>query len=114
MGDRANVCVVDGDDKVFLYTHWGGTELPETLQAALRRGGDRWTDAPYLRRIIVSEMIGPDRLMATTGVGIATHPPDGEDRVLRVDTEAQTVTVGERTYTIPEYVALEPENLPEL
>lgn len=73
MGDRANVVVVQHGGKkgartggVFLYTHWGGSELGRTLRDALARAGgkgraategNRWDDEPYLVRIIFSEML---------------------------------------------------------
>jgi hypothetical protein len=43
MGDRANVFIKNSYDVekcgkgVYLYTHWGGHELAETVQAALKR-----------------------------------------------------------------------------
>jgi hypothetical protein len=44
MGDRANVYVKNTDTQgVFLYSHWGGTELPATVQKALKRKA--WTRA---------------------------------------------------------------------
>jgi len=53
MGDRANVYIrEDNDHGVYLYTHWGGYELPEVVRRALARGESRWSDAPYLARIV--------------------------------------------------------------
>ncbi len=91
MGDRANV-VIDEEDggTIYLYTHWGGTDLPQTLQNALKRKW-RWQDESYLARIILQEMTGPE--IRETGYGIATSPPDNGKPYLRVSTKAQTVTV---------------------
>lgn len=57
MGDRANVVVIDGDEQVCLYTHWNGYEVAEVLQNALKRGKERWAQAPYLARIIFCDMV---------------------------------------------------------
>lgn len=90
MGDRANVQVISRSEKVTLYTHWAGSELPVTLRLALARGKSRWTDFPYLSRIIFSEMIeGNERNL--TGFGISQEIGDGADRVAVVNVDAQTV-----------------------
>jgi hypothetical protein len=91
MGDRANVHVAG----VYLYTHWGGYNLPETVRAALIRAqeGDRWQDDPYLARIIFCEMVtGSEK--GTTGYGISATCGDGAERVLIVDTRSQQVGFG--------------------
>ena len=92
MGDRANVIVQDGDEQVCLYTHWAGTELPQTLRDALERGRERWNDAQYLARIIFCEMVKGCE-METTGFGISQTPGDGAGRILYVNVDAQTVSV---------------------
>ena len=104
MGDRANVHVFEGkgDNGVYLYTHWNGTELPVTLQTALRRK-QRWTDVAYLARIIFGEMVKGEEA-GVTGFGIGTSMCDGQARILHVDTESQTVTVNEgRKFSFEEY-----------
>ena len=36
MGDRANIeMVYESGEKIYFYTHWSGSELPEILQNAL-------------------------------------------------------------------------------
>lgn len=57
MGTRAQVCVVDGKEKIYLYQHYDGYELPNTVRRALQRGTDRWNDMEYLSRIIFCEML---------------------------------------------------------
>jgi len=86
MGDRGNIKV----GKVYLYTHWGGSEIPEILKKALVRGMGRWNDEPYLTRIIFCEMIKDD-VMGDTGYGISTHICDNEHEILEVDCNTQTV-----------------------
>ena len=100
LGDRANVVVeqtyyeVDangiGGPPIYLYTHWGGSALPDTLLQALKLQ-DRWDDEAYLARIIFKTMGAGGE--GTTGFGISASPPDNEYPYLRVDCKNQTVTV---------------------
>ncbi len=109
MGDRAEVTVIDGTSKVVLYTHWCGTELPETLRRAMIRGESRWDDAPYLARTIVCEMIKEDGgrengLDKITGIGISSQPQDSEHKPLTVNTDEQTVQMGDYIFTFEQYI----------
>lgn len=88
MGDRGNIIVKDGESTVYLYTHWTGSDLPETLKGALSRGKDRWDDGLYLTRVIFQDMIGNDKDI--TGFGISSVYGDGGTD-LRVDIDKQTV-----------------------
>ena len=114
MGDRRNVIVAESDKAeahVALYTHWSGSELPDTVAAALDRARDRWDDPTYLTRAIFSEMIrveNPDDviegLMSTTGLGIEPILAGSENYCeaspgydLFVDVKAQTVYDGDDT-----------------
>ena len=98
MGDRANVAVVqhDGKSLVYLYTHWAGTELPETVRQSLMRAtggpmdGNRWGDEQYLARIIFCEMVKGQEL-ATSGYGISSLIGDGDYRIVEVNPKKQTV-----------------------
>lgn len=93
MGDRGNIVVSDGQNPpVFLYSHWTGSDLPKILQQALKRGKGRWGDAPYLTRIIFSEMIKDD-VLAETGYGISTSITDNENNILLVDDDKRVVKV---------------------
>lgn len=90
MGDRANVRVTSkGSGEVYLYTHWCGTELPETVRRALSKNW-RWDDAFYLCRIIFCEMV-KDAVADETGFGISSRVGDGDQHVVHVDVDAQTV-----------------------
>jgi hypothetical protein len=103
MGDRANIYVKQhdhtGDPKpgIYLYTHWGGTELAATLQEALIRGEERWGDEQYLTRIIFSEMVGTG-VDENTGFGITTYPCDNGWPLLVVDSKNRQVSVSEFPY----------------
>jgi hypothetical protein len=88
MGDRGNIFVKNGDEKgVYLYSHWGGSELPIILKQALSRQ-IRWGDASYLTRIIFDEMTR-DRQGEELGFGISAVLTDNEHPIVVVDTERQ-------------------------
>lgn len=117
MGDRANIVMkqktVSGESvDLYFYTHWSGSDLPAILQSALIRGKDRWTDEPYLTRIIFSEMI-KDELMDNTGFGISVYPTDNEHPLIFVDVKAQKVSIefesGVKEWSFSDYVALDAE-----
>ena len=90
MGDRANVEIKDSNGSIFLYTHWGGSELKNTVKHALRRR-QRWNDGQYLARIIFCEMIGKDNWDGETGFGISATIHNGEEKIIIVDVPNQTV-----------------------
>lgn len=105
MGDRANI-VIRGNypadlgvrEAVFLYSHWGGTEMPETLRCALERGESRWTDDQYLPRIIFEDMVKGD-MGGETGYGISTRLHDNEyDLLVVLPDEQRIVRLPERIY----------------
>ena len=117
MGDRANVHVKDAG--VLLYTHWGGTALPLTVQRALARGKGRWGDEAYLARIVFCEMVSGDE-MGDTGYGISaeTMMCDNEHKIIQLDSRDLMVRfmnedrdVAYNTWTMEEYVDLDPDSL---
>lgn len=80
MGDRANCYIKMGAESgVYLYTHWGGTELPSVVKEALESpaGRARIDDDAYLARIVFEKMIegASDK---ETGYGISPHLTDNE------------------------------------
>ena len=93
MGDRAQIAIkISNDSRVYLYTHWAGSELIDTLKAALKRGKNRWNDEEYLARIIFAEMVKGD-LMAETGYGIGTEMHgDIEHPVPILDCQTQMIS----------------------
>jgi hypothetical protein len=97
MGDRASVGVKNFGETVYLYTHWGGTELAEVVKGALDRGRARWDDGAYLGRIVFEDMIdGQDDRGGTTGFGIMASPTGEEDPLIVLDCAKKTVTVSGR------------------
>lgn len=111
MGDRRNIIVGEGPGKpaVSLYTHWSGTEAPETLANALDRGRSRWGDTEYLARIIFDEMT-KDAHGELTGYGIGVSTDgvnascEASKRDLIVNDNEQTVTTEYDTRTYEEFI----------
>lgn len=102
MGDRANIYVVDQpkaapDDTettgIYLYTHWNGSEWPQMLRAALSlpTARRRWSDEPYLLRILTDQLF-KDLRDGETGGGIGTMIGDNEYPITVLDMVAQTVS----------------------
>lgn len=93
MGDRANVVMVDrrGEETrfVYLYTHWGGYELPLTVKAALQRK-QRWDDDSYLARIIFATMTKGHE-DGETGFGIGAWRPDNEHPYILIDCDERRI-----------------------
>lgn len=99
MGDRANAVTLGWPIKseenrraVFLYSHWGGHELPERVRQALDSGAGRgrWADPAYLARIVFDAMQG-DQHGEETGFGISTTPPDNEYDFIVLDADSECV-----------------------
>lgn len=89
MGDTANVLVRERNSQVYLYTHWNGSELPKIVQRALKRK-QCWDDGQYLARIIFCEMIkGYED--GETGYGISSVVGDGNNRIVSVYVDDQTI-----------------------
>ena len=117
MGDRANIRIKQQYDEtgnatnlyIYLYSHWGGSDLPMVLQMALKKKW-RWDDPSYLTRIIFCEMVKDD-VAGETGYGIATSAPDNEHEYIDVDCEAQTVKIGDKHWTFKQYCEADLESL---
>lgn len=85
MGDRGNIKV----GKIYLYTHWDGSNLKKILKRVLKRK-QRWNDEPYLTRMIFSEMI-KDNVLGETEYGISTEIVDNDNEILNIDCKKQEV-----------------------
>lgn len=109
MGSRGNIAILYrvGDRAaeqysiVYLYTHWGGSQIAQALQDALRRSasnketGDpgRWFDPAYLARIIFDSLKGDDPDSPILGFGIAPYVLDNDYPILAVDVYRREVFV---------------------
>jgi len=98
MGDRGQ-CLIE-DEGVYLYTHWGATELEDIVRKAIAKGW-RWGDPEYLARIIFCEMIKEDE-EGETGFGIGTTEHSDIWRLVKINCREGTFTLidnGETKYT---------------
>ena len=114
MGDRANIAIVTGQritgnsadaepERVILYTHWGGEEVPAIVQEALKAGTDRWDDPPYLARIVFDVLTA--NAPRSTGFGISASIGDNERHIIELDPESQQVKVYPPTFEVSEMTA---------
>ena len=98
MGDRANVLILDdfnGDQGIYIYSHWGGEELH---QVAINQLGsdvarDRWSDGQYLTRILVHRIL--NRIASdedSIGAGLSVSIGDNEHDILVIDPATQRVS----------------------
>lgn len=107
MGSRAQVKVLDGDDAVYLYTHWGSQEVELTMRDAMAKKW-RWDDPEYLARVIFDTMT-KDCHNEETGYGIGACQHVDLDVLVVVDVGKQEVSFepqfrggSGRTYTFEE------------
>src|SRR6267154_3871957 len=102
MGDRANIAVQSRGERVYFYTHWSGSDVPEIVRSALARN-ERWDEPPYLARIIFCRLVRGDET-GETGFGISTKPGDNEHPIFVVDCDKKMVTVESDTRTLHHYL----------
>lgn len=134
MGDRGNIFLVQSPEKrrtesapiigIYVYSHWGGTYLPERLREALIFGKSRWDDYQYLNRIIISQVFMDDH-NSTTGAGISLNLCDNEHDIIICDVFKQEVSFAKRgdesieskwfnTMSFDDYTALEKAIFPQV
>lgn len=91
MGTRAQVFMKD--EGVYLYQHWDGYGLMNTVVAAVQSpaGKNRQDDAEYLGRIIFCEMV-KDEVGGETGYGIGTTQHGDIEFLVTVDCKKKTIT----------------------
>jgi len=89
MGDRSNVKITyNTGESIYLYTHWGGSELREVVERVLSTTG-RLEDESYFARVVFCAMLG-DNLQdwrGETGFGIAPYAPDQDstNKMIHID-----------------------------
>lgn len=108
MGDRGNIVIRQvsnkNTDDVWLYTHWSGSEIKDTVREALARK-ERWDDPSYLARIVFCKLVeGAEK--DATGFGISCRMQDNGHSIIVMDTEENAV------YEVPES-AIEDGRLPD-
>ena len=77
MGDRRTAEIRLEKGSLYVYSHWGGFEMREDAQDAIRAAEGRWSDEPYAARIIVDQLTKHSRDQET-GHGLMLGP-DAED-----------------------------------
>lgn len=117
LGDRRNVVLEYPEADVALYTHWGGTEMPEDLKFALERAKPRWHDPAYCGRIIFSSLISNHDEETGWGIEAVAKGSDNfcesSDRDLYVNLEKRTVRNArvDGYWTFEEYVGFTDKEL---
>lgn len=105
MGDRGNIAVLQSNkNQVWLYSHWGGSDLPETIRDGLKLASDssskhpqsRWKDESYLTRTLFHRALRGFKDTELTGFGISCRMQDNEHDINVVDIPKQ------RVFTMPE------------
>ncbi len=89
MGDRNNIKITySNGQSLYLYSHWGGSELQDIVVDALDKSG-RVDDESYFARVLFCKMLG-DNLQdwrGETGFGIAPYAPDQDanNKMVHID-----------------------------
>lgn len=111
MGDRGNIAIEEDGKRIYFYSHWSGSELPEIVRRAIARKW-RWDDPPYLARIIFCELVKGNE-GEETGYGISLGICDNSHPIIVVDMNKQSVTLdggeakGFKELPFPIFAALE-------
>ena len=104
MGDRGQVFIAD--EGIYLYTHWGATELIDLVRVSLAKR-DRWDDPEYLARIIFCAMIKGDE-DGTTGYGIGTTKHGDIWRLITINCKMGKIWINDNdeinSYTFEEFI----------
>jgi hypothetical protein len=100
MGDRAQLKITNGQQSFYLYTHWKGSMLPETVQAGLREAGNHgrhvsvdgdWTYGLANLVRVFTENCHESTQGTGMGIGFKPEDNDGGDRILVLDLKDWTV-----------------------
>ena len=89
MGDRNNIKITySNGQSLYLYSHWGGSELQDIVVDALDKSG-RVDDESYFARVLFCKMLGDDLRdwRGETGFGIAPYAPDQDytNKMVHID-----------------------------
>jgi len=115
MGDRGNIIFEEsGGTRFYFYTRWRGTDLPHILQKGMIRGRERWSDEPYLARILFSALVEGQE-GGDTGFGISSTICDNEHDYLLVKNSQRKICRFAKTgdfealgeWTFEEYCAID-------
>lgn len=93
MGDRGQVLIKD--EKVYLYTHWGASDMEADVKRAMAKQW-RWDDPEYLGRIIFDEMVHTHN--TETGYGIGTTEHGDIELLITIDCHKSLITISKKYY----------------
>jgi hypothetical protein len=94
MGDRGNVAIIQNEDRterVWIYSHWGGSELPDRVRTGLIASKPRWGDNSYATKIIIGQLVPAKNWTEETGYGISCSIGDNEHPITVVDLPSERV-----------------------
>lgn len=94
MGDRCNVAIKvrkDDENHIFVYSHWGGHEMPGEVLNAVKKAKCRWDDDMYCCRIIIDNILPEGSKDQGTGYGISLHVGDNSYPIIEIDIPKQVV-----------------------
>jgi hypothetical protein len=97
MGDRAISEVKLEKGSIYIYTHWGGFDLPKVAQEAIVSAEPRWDDEPYAAHIIIDQLIKEGR-DSETGIGIMLEA--GAEDEYNNDSPSAVIDIPNRTLKI--------------
>jgi hypothetical protein len=108
MGDRRQVILDYSDSgKIYLYSHWHGSDLLELTANALKQAKPRWSDVTYCARIIITSIIHETgQCCKETGWGIAPYHQDSEHEDIVIHLDSQQVSIGSKTLTFNSFLAI--------
>jgi hypothetical protein len=99
MGDRATFVIEqENGQSIYLYSHWGGEGMMDTVAYGLNIARPRWGDEGYATRIFISQIIAND-WKDEAGYGITTYFCDSEHSVPVINFTKGTVRLIPHDYT---------------
>jgi hypothetical protein len=90
MGDRSQIAISHRGQKIYLYSHCGGTQIFVALRDCIN-AGRRLQDAEYFARILFAKMGAGQPGEAGYGIGCEAHA-DIEHVIPVVDCDRQRIT----------------------
>lgn len=103
MGDRRQVHIKNIN--LWIYTHWGGYDLPGVVVKAIKLAQERWHDTTYCSRIIAMHVM-QENSSGATGCGISDHSMYSEYNDIIIDTESLTVQIGQHEWSFKEFAKI--------
>lgn len=105
MGARTTFTfITEPDQKIVLYSHWGGETKAQHFAEAVAKAEPRWDDETYCLRIMVSQLVG-DYWDSETGFGLWTTEYFEESYdPITIHVRDKMITYLDRDYSFREFV----------